>query len=181
MVPLRNWWHFAVYEWLIVSVWSNLHVYRVLRKGSRNTLSRNFTKSCPIFQIRSPFEIFVAHKMTRNNTSTVSVHVQPRLNYRSCCLKIQNMFGEATAQSRCQTLCSSEVNWKLCWKSRETRAPVPVAGYANGVVEPLVIMLLQIYCDGRILKISQHTAKLWVRVQWIPFMEQDVDEPMWLK
>jgi len=38
-----------------------------------------------------------------------------------------NTFGEATAQSRCQILCSSKVNWKKlnCWKSRAPHAPVP--------------------------------------------------------
>jgi len=43
------------------------------------------------------------------------------------------MFGEATTQSRCQTLCSSPVNWtKLnCWKSREHVHLCPIAGDSN--------------------------------------------------
>jgi len=52
----------------------------------------------------------VAHKMTRN-TKLDNVHVAatelPQLLSQNT-----NMFGEATAQSRCQTLCSSEVNSK---------------------------------------------------------------------
>jgi len=51
---------------------------------------------------------FVAHKMTRNNTLN-KIHVVatelPQLLSQNT-----NMFGEASAQSRCQTLCSSKVN-----------------------------------------------------------------------
>jgi len=44
-----------------------------------------------------------------------------------------NMFGEATTQSHCQTLCSSKVNWKInCWKSRGHAPQCPIDGDANG-------------------------------------------------
>jgi len=53
--------------------------------------------------------LFVAHKMTRNNTAN-TVHVAatelPQLLSQNT---NRPMFGEATAQSRCQTLCSSKV------------------------------------------------------------------------
>jgi len=46
------------------------------------------------------------------------------------------MFGEATTQSRCQTLCSSKVNWKnlIVGSQRDgVWAPVPIAGDAHGL------------------------------------------------
>ena len=53
-------------------------------------------------------KLFVAHKMTRNNTLK-KVHVAateiPQLLSQNT-----NAFGQATAQSRCQTLCSFKVN-----------------------------------------------------------------------
>jgi len=53
-------------------------------------------------------KLFVAHEMARNNTLN-KVHVVatelPQLLSQNT-----NMFGQATAQSRCQTLCSSKVN-----------------------------------------------------------------------
>jgi len=63
--------------------------------GARR-VAQNYMKLC------------VAHKMTRNNTLN-KVHVAatelPQLLSQNT-----NMFGEATAQSRCQTLCNCKVN-----------------------------------------------------------------------
>jgi len=53
---------------------------------------------------------FLSHKMTRNNTSNkvrVAATELPQLLSQNT-----NMFGEPAAQSRCQTLCRSKVNWK---------------------------------------------------------------------
>jgi len=52
--------------------------------------------------------LFVANKMTRNNTLN-KVHVA-MTELAQLLSQNTNMFGEATAQSRCQTLCSREVN-----------------------------------------------------------------------
>ena len=53
-------------------------------------------------------EFFVANKMTRNNAPN-KVHVAatalPQLLSQNT-----DVFGKVTAQSRCQTLCSSKVN-----------------------------------------------------------------------
>jgi len=46
------------------------------------------------------------HRMTRNNTLD-KVNVAVTELYRSCCRRIRIMFGEATAQSPCQTSSSS--------------------------------------------------------------------------
>jgi len=54
--------------------------------------------------------------MTRNNTLN-KVHVAAT-ELSQLLSQNTNMFGVATAQSRCQTSCSSKVNWKNCWKSR---------------------------------------------------------------
>jgi len=58
-------------------------------------------------------KLFVAHKMTRNNTLN-EVRVTETKLYRSCWRSIQNVWrGNRTkSQSRSQTLCSSKVNRK---------------------------------------------------------------------
>ena len=52
---------------------------------------------------------FAPHKMMRNTLNKVRVAATelPQLLSPNT-----DMFGETTAQSRCQTLCSSKVNWK---------------------------------------------------------------------
>jgi len=53
-------------------------------------------------------KLFVAHKMTQNNTlNKVRVSATELSQMLS---QNTSMFGEATAQSRRQTLCSSKVN-----------------------------------------------------------------------
>jgi len=52
-------------------------------------------------------KLFVAHKMMRNTLNKVHIAATelPQLLSQNT-----NVFGETTAQSRCQTLCSSKVN-----------------------------------------------------------------------
>jgi len=53
-------------------------------------------------------KLFVVHKMERQNIQNndhVAATELPQLLSQNT-----NIFGEATAQNRCQTLCSSEVN-----------------------------------------------------------------------
>jgi len=54
-------------------------------------------------------KLFVAHKMTRNNTLN-KVHVAATELPQQLLSQNTNVFGEATAQSRCQTLCRCKVN-----------------------------------------------------------------------
>ena len=70
--------------------------FRSTRPYHRNLLAQNYMK------------LFVAHKMAQNNTLNkvhVAATVLPQLLSQNT-----NMFGEATTQSHCQTLCSSKVN-----------------------------------------------------------------------
>ena len=56
------------------------------------------------------YETFFTHKMTWNNTlnkDSVAATELPQLLSQNT-----NMFGEATIQSRCQTMCSCEVNFR---------------------------------------------------------------------
>jgi len=64
-------------------------------------------------------KLFVAHKMTRNNTPN-KVHVAASELPQ---LLSQNTFGEATAQSRCRTLCSSKVDWNIIVGSQGGTCP----------------------------------------------------------
>ena len=53
-------------------------------------------------------KLFVAHKITRNN-ALHKVHVATT-ELLQMLLQNTNLFGEATARSRCQALCSSKVD-----------------------------------------------------------------------
>ena len=74
-------------------------------------------------------KLFVAHKMMRNNTLN-KVHVAatqlPLLLSQNT-----NMFGGATAQSRCQTLCTSEVSKKITGKLLEVQGHMPQCSIAG--------------------------------------------------
>jgi len=56
-------------------------------------------------------KLFVAHEMTRNNTLN-KVHVAATELPQLLSQNANKKFGEATAQSRCQSLCSPKVDWK---------------------------------------------------------------------
>ena len=135
LLPFFVWWIKAVCVWSLYCIrrWPNIsrccRSYRECERPQHVTSVFNTSPSFFIqntsedlylfllsFPVASPgsgamrrgiklHETFVAYKMTRNNTGN-KVHVAatelPQLLSQNT-----NMFGEATAQSRCQTLCSS--------------------------------------------------------------------------
>jgi len=64
------------------------------------------------------WRVFVAHKLTRNNVLNKVDVAATELPQSATAVAVY----EATAQSRCQTLCSSKVSWKyIIEKSRPQR------------------------------------------------------------
>ena len=103
--------------------------------------------------------LFVAHKITQNNTWT-------------------NTSGEATAQSRCQTLCSSKGNWKIdCRKARGHVSRCPIAGNDSGVntARRLAVLTVALCLEWSTYSAVSHdnsavSTATWISRRWISLL-----------